>query len=71
MYMMPISRPKNVLLSARWKYLCGPPRYGGGRSNNLAPSGPSRCCSMQARWTPACSGVSRSLMIAWIIGSRL
>ncbi len=43
--MIPISRPKYVLLSARWNARCSPPRYCGGRSKSRAPSGAERRAS--------------------------
>ena len=69
--MRPISRPKKVLVSARWKLRCRPPRYGNGRSNRRAPSAASKWRRISSTCRTACSRVNRFARIAWIIGSRL
>ena len=66
MYMRPISRPKNVLASARWNSVIGRRRSATGRSNSRAPSGPE-----QVRPRSGPGGARASSGVEQIVGDRV
>ena len=72
MYMTPISRPKNVLASARWNSVIGPPAIADRPVEQPGAVGTEQVLADQVEVVAAASsGVSSSPAIAWIIGSRL